>query len=314
MPQQKPLDIHQQELVNIVRAAHQTLKIARKTRSIELARRIAEEKLRSDRAFEQAQIRIKMELDDEVEAHAANLDEALIAAYNSEVPIRRIALDGFGNRYDGGVQQLLVKLRDDGRLGNRDGYQRNTSDESYGAAVSFPKPVDVGSILTESTTITGPTFTPLPSPITLVEADDSGENGVYVPAVLLEMDSRDPWFASIRGNARPGTPYLRATSVTLYEHPATGELLTYESKETGEMTWDHPVARWVKSHYGEALMGFRDATLHGAVVTLHGMSTAATVDDLQQVANLGDQLGIAAQDAEPFIGTTSQFRAPEASE
>ena len=290
MPKQpKPLDLHQQELVNIVKAAHRTLAVARKTRTTELARRIAEAKLASERRLERELVLIKMDLDAEVVAHETNLDEALIAAYSEGVPIRRIAFDGFGNRYDGGVQQLLVKLRADGRLGNREGWQRNT-DEDVEPTVIFPEPVDLSGILAESTTIAEPTFLRLPSPITLVEADAAGEDGVYAEAVLLTLDSRDPWFKRIEKNARPGTPFLHATTVTLYLHPATGELQTFESRETGETFWDHPVARWVKDHPEEALAGFRVALVSTG-------PAAVSADDLTQLATLGDQLGIRASEA-----------------
>jgi len=33
-------------------------------------------------------------------------------------------------------------------------------------------------------------------------------------------------------------------------------LTAFESKETGETIWDHPVARWVKDHPEEARAGF----------------------------------------------------------
>lgn len=258
MPQSKPLEPHQQELVNIVKAAHQTLAIARKTRASELARRIAAEKIRLDREFEEGQIRIKARLDKELVTHETNLDEALIAAYNNGVPIRRIAFDGFGNRYDGGVQQLLVKLRADGRIGSREGFQRNTRDE-LDPTVAFPEPIDVHSILAENTRIDAPTFTLNDEPLVLVEPDENGRDGVSVQAVTLKMDPRDPWFSQIAKSARAGTPYRYDTTCTLYLHPATGALLTFESKETGDVTWDHPVARWVKVHPETALAGFNAA-------------------------------------------------------
>jgi hypothetical protein len=258
MPQQQPLDLHQQELINIIKVAHQTLAIARKTRTRELARRVAEAKLQMEREFEQAQIRIKEELDAELVAHETNLDNALIAAYDNGVPIRRMALDGFGNRYDGGVQQLLVKLRDDGRLGNRTDWQRNAG-ERIQPEVVFPEPVNVDEILAEAATIKEPTFTALDEPLVLVEPDKRGKNGVTAPAVRLEFDYRDPWFKQIARNARPGTQYKNATFCTLYRHPASGVLTVHESRETGAITWDHPVARWVKDHPTEALDGYRTA-------------------------------------------------------
>lgn len=257
------VDHHQQELVNIVKAAHQNLSIARKTAAAELNRRRDAEELRikneTAQALEAAMVRIKMELDGEVAIHASALDETLIAAYEAGVPIRRIALDGFGNRYDGGVHQMLRELRNDGRLGNREGYQRN-SGEGDDVVITFPKPIDVNQILSEASTVADKSFTKLPKPLVLVEADAQRNlDQVAVDAVTLTMDSRDPFFAQIAKNARKGTPFRHATTATLYLHPATGELVTHESKETGETTWDHPVARWVKTFPGEALDGFKSA-------------------------------------------------------
>lgn len=262
MSAQKSLDIHQQELVNIIKAAHSTLAVARKVRSAELARRIRAEKQRIEREAEQAldesAARVKLELDGEVAAHESALDEALIAAYNASVPIRRIALEGFGNRYDGGVHQLYVKLRDDGRIGNRGNYQANgpVSIEDNRTEVFFPEPVNVDGILAEATTIYEPTFTRIAEPLVLVDSPDDPRNTVYADAVTLTLDARDPWFRAIEKNARVGTKYLHATSCTLYLHPATGELVAHESREKGSVTWDHPVARWAVEHPSEALAGF----------------------------------------------------------
>ncbi len=260
----QPLDQHQQELVNIVKAAHQNLAIARRTRLSEAHRRIAENRKRLEidleRQAEADEIRIKLELEGEVAVHESALDEALIAAYESGVPIRRIALEGFGNRYDGGVHQLLRELRVDGRIGNRVGYQRNTTHElDAPTEVIFPQPIDVHAIIAESTTVAGPVFTAMAEPVVLVPANDFGEDGINAVGVMLELDSRDPWFDRIAKNARKGTPFLRATTCTLYKHPFSGELTVLESKETGDVTWDHPVARWVKEHPEEALNGFEDA-------------------------------------------------------
>ena len=281
MAQPKPLNIHQQELVGIVRAAHQTLAIARRVRTAELARRMAEERIRAERDFEEAEIRIKDQLAAEIVAHEANLDEALIFAYNEGVPIRRIALDGFGNRYDGGVSQLVMKLRADGRLGHREGWQVNTGVSKPKTA--FPQAVDLQKIIHDSNTLDEPTFTVNPERLVLVPADENGEDGVSVVAVTMTMDARDPWFAQIEKNARPGTPFRGAIEVTLYEHPATGELISYESRETGELLWDHPVARWVKHYPESALAGFRSATLADFL---------ADEDSDEQIATLGDKLDI----------------------
>lgn len=258
-----PLDKHQQGLVNIVRAAHDNLAVARKTRVTESRRRLEEARIQFQRALDTAHAQIEVELDAELAKHQSALDQAIIAAYEADVPVRRIALDGFGNRYDGAVHQLLRELRADGRVGNRDGYQRNVADEAGHSRreTRFPEPVDVEGILAKSAEVIGPRFEALPHGLVLVEADAAGENEVRVPAVVLSLDERDRWFRKIASNARSHTPFLKATYCTLYEHPATGELMAHESKETGEVTWDHPVARWAKDHPEEARRGFHEALL-----------------------------------------------------
>jgi hypothetical protein len=258
----QPLSVEQQRLINIVKTAHQTLSVARKTKERELARRLAEAKIESDRQLELELETIKLDLDAEMQKHASNLDEAVIAAYENDVPIRRIALDGFGNRYDGAAQQMIVKLRADGRVGSSMNYQRNTTSEldaAERATVEFPKPVDVDGLINHATTVHAPVFSVQPLPLVLAEADANGDNAITVPGVQLDMDPRDPWFKQIEKNARPGTPYLRSTSATLYLHPHSGELIVHESKETGDVVWDHPVARWVKEHKAEATAGYAAA-------------------------------------------------------
>lgn len=254
MVQAAPLEQHQQELVSVVRAAHQTLALARRTRSSELARRIAEAKIAAERVFDQLKESAQLDLDREITQHEVNLDDSLIAAYEGNVPVLQIALQGFGNRYPGGVQELVTKLRADGRIGSKTDYQRNTADAAE-SAVAFPEPVDVQALLAEHNTIAEPTFELLPEPIELVPGDPEWS----VPGVVLTMDARDPYFGQIAPNARKNTPYLRATTATLYQHPATGNLMVVESKETGEVMWDHPVARWVKDHPDEAQVGFENA-------------------------------------------------------
>ena len=277
---QVPLDIHQQELINIIRSSHQALAVARKLKVSETARRTdahqrnvnlkMQDDLAAIRAAYEMQVhmirqaqqktleegveRVRQDLEAEIVMHETNLDNALIAGYNSSIPIRRIALDGFRNRYDGGVQQLLTKLRNDGRIGNREDYQRNSS--IYSSETIFPEAVDVDSILLESLTIGAPTFTLLPVELVLIEPDESGENGMSVPAVRLDMDMRDPWFREFDANARPGTKYAKATFCTLYEHPATGAIMAHESREEGQTYWDHPVARWAVVNHEQTKTGF----------------------------------------------------------
>lgn len=262
----QPLSLHQQELINVVKAAHGNLAVARKVKTREIERRYDEARIEIERQLDELRMRILLQVEEEIVEHERALDASLIAAYSEGIPIKRIAQDGFGNRYPGAVQALLTKLRADGQVGSSEGYQRNTTDElDTETVVSFPKPIDVDGVLSEATTIDEPYFEMLRGTngvyLNLVpESAPGAGDGVQVPAVVLTMDARDPYFKSIEKNARPGTPFRYATVATLYLHPATGELLVHESKEEGEILWDHPVARWVKTHPEEARAGF-DAAL-----------------------------------------------------
>lgn len=254
--QQTSLTDHQTDLVNIIRVAHANLAVARRTRSAELDRRLTELKVRLARQLDEDSENIRLALDRELVAHEAALDEALIVAYNEGVPIRRVALDGFGNRYDGTATALFAKLRSDGRLGSREGFQRDSSGER--TTVSFPKAVDVDALLNAASSIAAPSFTNN-GPFTVVEPDRNGNNGIVVPSVLIHMDSRDPYFTLIAPRMRPDSPHKGATTATLYLN-FQGDLITHESREASEQYWDHPVARWVKEHPEAARAGF-DAAL-----------------------------------------------------
>lgn len=256
MPPQKPLTKHQQELINVVKSAHDTLLVARRVKSQEVERRLAEARIQAERDWDEIEARIRHDVIAEIAVHESNEDEALIAAYEAGVPVRNIALQGFGNRLDGAVHQKLRDLRADGRVGNVEGYQPRLTDGDR--VVSFPKPVDVETILAEKTTISPPVFT-LDGPLVLVPADTSGLNEIAVPSVKITMDERDPYFKQIEGNMRKGTQWKGATHATLYLHPATGALIAHESKEPGDILWDHPVARWVKDHESEARAGVEAA-------------------------------------------------------
>lgn len=263
MPTPTSLSQAQQDLINVVKATHQTLAVARKTRSQELSRRLAAEKLRirqeAEAALEAAEVTVKMQIDVEIANHASAQDEALIAAYNAGVSIRKIALDGFGNQYDGTVHQLLAKLRDDGRVGSREGYKAADNDEIMPAPI-FPTPVDVEAVLTETTTVREPVFTRKPEPLVLVPAGRNGEAPVlYDDAVIITLDPRDPWYTQVAPKMRPGSSHGKATTATLYLRPFDGALAAHESAETSDQYIDHPVARWVKDHPEQALAGFNAA-------------------------------------------------------
>lgn len=256
MAQSKPLELHQQELINVVKAAHSNLIVARKVKAQEIERRLAEARIQAERDWDATEVRIREDVAAEIAAHEAAQDEAVITAYEAGIPVRAIALDGFGNRLDGAVHQILRTLRQDGRVGNVIGYQTRKGEPER--VVEFPTAVDVQSVLEESLELQPPTFSPRDE-LVLVEADALGNDAVTVPAITLQLDARDPWFKSIAHNARPSTPYLHATTCTLYLHPGTGELTVHESKELGDVLWDHPVARWVKEHPTEARIGFDSA-------------------------------------------------------
>ena len=245
----KPLDTHQQRLVNIIVQAHKNLALARKAKVSETERRIDEARIRHARLLEQAELAVRYDVEKEIEQHAAALEESVIAAYEAEVPIRRIALDGFGNRHDGAVHAMLRELRKDGRVGNRG---------SETTAVSFPPAIDFNEAINAVNEIQEPKFELMADPLVLVPATNP-EDEVTVQAVKLTMDARDPFFREIAADARPNTPFKDAVTCTLYLHPFSGELTTHESKETGEMIWDHPIARWVKKNRDEALSGFKSA-------------------------------------------------------
>jgi len=246
------LTTEQQELIGIVRAAHDNVILARQTRSAEIKRRVDAEKLRVKQHLERYEERVRNDLDHELTQHMAAQDEALIAAYNAGIPIRQISLNGFGNQHDAAVHQFLSDLREDGRIGVRTDYQ--SPDPDKGAVIGFPQPVDVDSLLTETMAIQPPRFTLNEQPLGQPGAEDA-------PAVTLTMDERDPYFARIAKNMRPGTKNATARTATLYLHPATGNLMVLESREPGDVLWDHPVARWVKDHDDLALVGYQAALL-----------------------------------------------------
>jgi hypothetical protein len=257
----KPLDSHQRELVNLIKAAHRNLGLARDTRKAEEARRLHEAKLQAARDWEKIAFGIRDDLDRELTEHASALDEALIAAYEAGVPVRAIALQGFGNQFDGGVQGKLRDLRQDGRLGMRHGHQRNKQDavESH---VAFPTPIDVEAVLEEATTVALPTFEPIGRYV-LFEATAKEAEVAVDQAVLVTMDSRDPFFRDIEEQASFSAD-RGSLSVVLYDNPfKPGELrapgLNLDPKER----WMNRVAYWVALHPVEAREQF-DAAVSSA--------------------------------------------------
>lgn len=249
------LDIHQQELVNVVKAAHSTLAVARQTKSTEQARRIAELKLRLDREFEEESEKIRHDLDFALTQHEVNLDEALIAAYNNGIPIAVISAEGFGNRYAGTTQQLLNKLREDGRVGSSERGRRGETRK-----VAFPEPVDVDSVLKESLTPTERTWEALDERLEIAPAFED-RPAILVDSVRLTFDSRDPWFRSIPLPPHPdNVKYLHANTLVVFRNPGTGQIVSKDHREVSALFYEHPIARWVKDHQDEASAAF-DAAL-----------------------------------------------------
>lgn len=251
-----PLTIEQQQLVNLLKAAHDNLALARKLKVTERKRRLDEAKIAHKRDWDAIEAQIEIDIEREIAAHEDAENEALIAAYNNSVPVRRIAQDAFGQTLDGHVHLRLRELRADGRVGNKTGYQRKELAEPV--AVAFPEALDVSGTLEEALTIADPTFS-RGDELELIP----GNPDYTVPTVVLTLDIRDPYRKRIEKNARPGTPHLNALTATLYRHPATGEIMAHESREEGDTYWDHPVARWAKDH--PEIVGFSfDAALASA--------------------------------------------------
>lgn len=251
----RPLAPHEQELVGIVKAAHMNLLTARKLRVTETERRIAEARLKHERAWSAIEAQIRLDIDYEITQHEAADDEALIAAYQAGIPVRRIALDGFGNRLDGAVHAKLRELRADGRIGNITAHHHGAgapTESELEPVVAFPQPVEVEALLAETAEVREPIYDLLGKPLTLVEPSAPGaDDAVTVPAVKITLDERDPYLQTIAGHMRKGTQYEGSYQATFYIHPATGEVTCWESKETGETLWDHAVARYAKDHKDE---------------------------------------------------------------
>lgn len=236
-------------LVLVVKAARENLAMARAVRAAELQRRINEARITSERMLQEATEAARIELDNQIAVHESALDEALIAAYNDNVPQRRVALDGFGLRYDGTVTALYRKLRDDGRLKTKGPGRKLPGTE----APAFPEPVDVETLIDARTTAHEPIFEDLG----MVEiAEDFS-----IRLVKITLDWRDPYFNAIASKGRLGLPpeVTSATSAQLYlDH--NGAIAARESTEPAyPEIWDHPVARWVKDYPDAALAGYNAA-------------------------------------------------------
>lgn len=255
MANAKPLDPHQRELVNIVKAAHRTLGLARSTKQAEQERRLQEAKFKAARDWEKIEFAIRDDMDREITAHASNLDEALIAAYNAGIPMLQIAREGFGLQFAGTVQQKIVKLRNDGRVGNRVGYHPNEPNTE----VVFPEPVDVTAVLAEATEIEPPVFkrwSTEDEPYVIIPATATEDAITTTNAVMVTMDARDPYFRTIQDQAS-FSANRDPRPVILYLNPYNAdELVAAEYSLDPTQRWMNPVAFWLAEHPAEARMGF----------------------------------------------------------
>lgn len=244
MASQKPLDPQQNQLVGLIRVAHTNLQVAHRSRSSELARRLRENKLRIERDLEQTEAAIKINIDYEMAQHQSSLDETIIAAFNAGVPIRRIALDGFGNQYDGQANARLVKLRDEGRVGTKINYQRGSTPNLE--EVVFPQPVVFEQLLSEATVVAEPAFKYLGP----TEAAD----GTMVGAVTLTIDGRDPWLKTVQDRKAYGATH--SLSVVLFINPYRDNLMAFDASLDPELRWDNAAAYWVATHAETARASF----------------------------------------------------------
>lgn len=250
-PRRVPLTEDQEKILATLKAANQSHQLARRTKTNEIARRISEAKIEMQRKLEETEELIRINIANEIAQHASNADEALIAAYNAGITVRVIARDGFGNRHDTNVHALLRKLREDSRVGNVVGFQER-SDGTTDRQIVYPEPVNMDQIILEATQIADPEVILHEEPFELLPPSSPGANdGVTVQAATIKLDHRDNYLASIRGNARKGSPYTAATTATIYIHPGSGQLVAHESREEGDLIWDHPIARFVKDHNDE---------------------------------------------------------------
>lgn len=244
-----PLDAHQTELLNLVKVSHANLLLARQVRAAEAGRRRKVAKIEVERILESKLAQIDVDLENEMAAHASAEDEALIAAFEAGIPQRRIALDGFGNQYDGAVVQKLVKLREDGRIGNKIGYQRNNRAPEDSAQVVFPEPFDIDTELAEAQQIPDIDF----QYAGIYEAADGSE----VDSVNVIIDKRDPWIrAAHQFKAFGATDSL---VVTIFLNPYRDELVAVDETLDPDKKWNNVAAYWVAKHPTEARTAYNAA-------------------------------------------------------
>lgn len=260
MPAPKPLTPAQASALVAIREARVLRDVARRNRSLEIERRLADVKAR-----------IAIEVDDQITALERSLNEAMVAAVEQGVSIRRIAFDAMGATYDGSVRRIIHEAMADARRGSLDEaeaeYRSRFGGEGDGASQFEPDapPVSGNSFIPEpiwaqadglQPPVGGPRFT-------LVDPEhilfDDGSERITVPTVAVEIDPLDPWILEVRENGRKGSEFLNATTCTIYRNPGTGKMVALESREDGASFYDHLAARWVKDHQEQASAGYDEA-------------------------------------------------------
>lgn len=242
----KPLTPGQQVALSNVRTARISHEVAKRTRRAEIDRRMAD-----------VEARIAIEVDARITALDVELDEALLAAVDAGVSIRRIAHEAMNASHDGSVRRMIHEALEDRR--------NEELDEHAGKVVSGnPQAQEIAALDLERSReehpIGAPRFTLDKAEYVLYE--DSTDR-ITAPTARLELDPFDPWIASVRENGRKGSEFLSATECTIYRNPGDGKIVALESKEVGSTFYDHLAARWVKDHQAEAAAGY-DAVLASA--------------------------------------------------
>lgn len=213
-----------------------------------------------------------VQVDDAINAHARALDDAMLAAVDAGVPIRRIAFDAFGARHDASVRRMIHEALADRRRHQHEIGEVSGNDAEEPVALSDLPPMEVeiergeiaitevdlpSHILGNDAPVGAPRFT-------LVEVEhvlyEDGTERVTVPTVRVELDPLDPWIPQVREFARKGSEHRNTTVCTIYRNPGTGKMIALESSEPGSTFYDHLAARWVKDHQDEASAGY-DAAL-----------------------------------------------------
>lgn len=239
-----PLSPAQQVALANVREARIAYELAKRNRRAEIDRRMAD-----------VEARITLEVNDQVAALDVQLDDAMIAAVDAGVSIRRIAIDAMGATHDGSVRRMIHEALADRRNEELDSVTGGVSGNSLIPEVAL----DIERARQQQP-VGAPRFTLHTAEHVLYEDQDQR---IVAPTVTLELDPFDPWIATMSENGRKGSETLSATVCTIYRNPGDGKIVALESRESGTTFYDHLAARWVKDHQAEAAAGY-DAVLADA--------------------------------------------------